>query len=82
MLRQSSAVVCLTGLVLLIPGCSNPELPMSPSSFTAGVILYEHANFLGNSAHITNDVRTTRARVCTTMGMEMWRVTGTTVYRR
>ena len=29
---------------------------MAPSSLTAGVILYEHANFLGNSAHLTGDI--------------------------
>ena len=39
----------------LAHGCSRTELPMSPSQFTAGVILYEHANFLGNSAHLTAD---------------------------
>jgi hypothetical protein len=37
-------------------GCSDEELPMAPSDFSTGVILYEHANFLGNSAHITNDI--------------------------
>jgi hypothetical protein len=56
MLRRSMAVVCLGGLLLVVPGCDNPELPMMPTSFTAGIILYEHANFLGNSAHITADV--------------------------
>ena len=29
---------------------------MAPSALTSGVILYEHANFLGNSAHLTADV--------------------------
>lgn len=29
---------------------------MAPSSLMDGVILYEHANFLGNSAHLTDDV--------------------------
>jgi hypothetical protein len=32
------------------------ELPMAPTPFTTGVILYEHANFLGNSAHLTADL--------------------------
>lgn len=29
---------------------------MAPTPFTAGIILYEHANFLGNSAHLTADL--------------------------
>jgi hypothetical protein len=29
---------------------------MAPTPFNAGIILYEHANFLGNSAHLTGDV--------------------------
>jgi len=29
---------------------------MAPTPFNAGIILYEHANFLGNSAHLTADV--------------------------
>ena len=36
-------------------GCNPDELPMAPTPFTTGVILYEHANFLGNSAHLTAD---------------------------
>lgn len=37
-------------------GCTTEELPMAPSSLTAGIVLYEHANFLGNSAHLTGDI--------------------------
>jgi hypothetical protein len=40
----------------LAPGCTPDELPMAPSELTAGVILYEHANLLGNSAHLTADM--------------------------
>lgn len=43
-------------LASLAPGCSPDELPMAPSSLTAGIILYEHANYLGNSAHLTADI--------------------------
>jgi hypothetical protein len=55
MLLRSFVVVCLISLVMLV-GCGAPELPMEPSSLSAGIILYEHANFLGNSAYITGDV--------------------------
>ena len=37
-------------------GCRQVELPMAPSELSEGVVLYEHANYLGNSAHITADV--------------------------
>jgi hypothetical protein len=43
-------------LTALVHGCSREELPMAPSDFSAGVIVYEHANFLGNSAHLTGDM--------------------------
>jgi hypothetical protein len=39
-----------------VHGCDEKELPMAPSTFSAGIIVYEHANFLGNSAHLTADV--------------------------
>lgn len=57
MRRKASIVVCASSLAALVLGCGDqPELPMSPSTFTAGIILFEHANFLGNSAHVTGDI--------------------------
>ena len=53
---RASGLVTAIALVALACGCSPPELPMAPTAFNAGVILYEHANFLGNSAHLTADV--------------------------
>jgi hypothetical protein len=55
-LHRSLAIVCLVWLAVLAPGCELPELPTSPSPLSDGVVLFEHANFLGNSAHITGDV--------------------------
>ncbi len=43
-------VACVT---LLIAGCEGlPSLPTAPSELTRGVSIYEHANFLGESALI------------------------------
>lgn len=54
-LSRASGLVTIAALAVLAQGCTPPELPMAPTPFTAGVILYEHANFLGNSAHLTAD---------------------------
>ena len=58
MRRPSAALVSAFAAAMLVHACGeDPELPMSPSSsFNAGIILFEHANFLGNSAHITGDI--------------------------
>ena len=53
---RASGLVFAVALTALAYGCSPTELPMAPTAFAAGVILYEHANFLGNSAHLTADV--------------------------
>jgi hypothetical protein len=53
---RASGLVALIALGALAHGCTLPELPMAPTPLVTGVILYEHANFLGNSAHLTADV--------------------------
>ena len=35
-------------------GCQK-SLPTAPSELTSGITIYEHANFQGESAHITSD---------------------------
>ena len=52
---RAHGFVTAIALGSLAHGCSPTELPMAPSELTAGVIVYEHANFLGNSAHLTAD---------------------------
>ena len=42
-------------VLVLFLGCQN-SLPTAPSDLTTGIVVYEHANFLGASAHITEDV--------------------------
>jgi hypothetical protein len=59
-LSRVSGLVAATALAALAQGCSYTELPMAPTQLTAGIILYEHANFLGNSAHLTGDVHDLR----------------------
>jgi hypothetical protein len=54
---KRAIVVCAIGIPALMPACEHPELPMvGPSPLTTGIILFEHANFLGNSAYITSDI--------------------------
>jgi hypothetical protein len=48
-------LVAAISLATFAHGCSPNELPMAPSDFSTGVIVYEHANYLGNSAHLTAD---------------------------
>jgi hypothetical protein len=54
-------LITAVALAAIAHGCSPAELPMAPTtSFSAGIILYEHANFLGNSAHLTGEIRDLR----------------------
>jgi hypothetical protein len=53
---RASGLITAIALAALAYGCTPTELPMAPTALTAGVILYEHANFLGNSAHLTADI--------------------------
>jgi hypothetical protein len=58
MLRHLTGVLSIGSLALLA-GCAQ-DLPLEPSGLTTGVVVYEHANFLGDSAHITEDIRDLR----------------------
>jgi hypothetical protein len=53
---RASLLGTVIALATLAHGCSPDELPMAPTPLTAGIVLYEHANFLGNSAHLTGDI--------------------------
>ena len=53
---RASGLVAAIALATLAHACTPDELPMAPTPFNSGVILYEHANFLGNSAHLTADL--------------------------
>ena len=47
--RRLAAIALLMGLI----GCESASLPMAPTDLTGGVSLWEHANFQGNSALLT-----------------------------
>ena len=47
--------IALLSLGLML-GCEK-TLPTAPSELAAGIVVYEHANYLGASAHITGDIR-------------------------
>lgn len=36
-------------------GCRD-SLPTEPSDLATGIVIYEHANYLGSSAHVTSDI--------------------------
>ncbi len=51
-MRVLAGVAALT----VLSGCEM-TLPSAPSDLTMGVVVYEHANYLGRSAHITKDIK-------------------------
>jgi len=46
--------------VTVLLGCEK-TLPTAPAQLTDGVVVFEHANYLGRSAHITGDIRDLKA---------------------
>ena len=42
--------------VLCFDSCGDNRLATAPSELTTGIVIYQHANFLGESAHITSDI--------------------------
>ena len=53
--RGRRQVLALGALALLL-GCQT-SLPTAPSELTTGVVVYEHADYQGASAHVTSDIR-------------------------
>jgi peptidase inhibitor family I36 len=51
-LRAPAVLVLLT----VVSGCEM-TLPGAPSDLATGIVVYEHANYLGQSAHITSDLK-------------------------
>ena len=53
--RQRLPFPVIICALLLLDGCRD-RLPTAPSELTTGIVIYQHANFLGESAHITADI--------------------------
>jgi hypothetical protein len=53
----NKTLVRVVGILTLCIGCEElPTLPTAPSELVTGIVVYEHANFGGASAHITADI--------------------------
>src|SRR5688572_27052944 len=58
---KSRLRVCGTAVAFAaLSGCET-TLPVAPSELTSGIIIYEHANYLGQSAHVTEDIKDLRS---------------------
>ena len=55
-LGVTAGILGVAVAVALVAGCSSQELPTAPSELLSGIIVYEHANFQGQSAQLTQDV--------------------------
>jgi peptidase inhibitor family I36 len=54
------ASICGLALAVALAHACRDTLPAAPSELTAGIVIYEDANFLGKSALITADIRNLR----------------------
>ena len=41
---------------VLVVSCDRAQLPVGPSELTSGIVIYEHADYAGASAHLTEDI--------------------------
>ena len=56
LLWNDRRAIAVAATVLSLGSCNDNRLPTAPSELTTGVVIYQHANFLGESAHITSDI--------------------------
>ena len=54
---RRSRVRSLILVTATIAASCTQTLPTAPSRLQTGITIYEHANFLGGSAHVTSDIR-------------------------
>jgi len=48
--------IAVAAAAIFLDSCRDNRLPTAPSELTAGIVIYQHANFLGESAHVTSDI--------------------------
>ena len=53
--RSTRTATIFASALLLFDGCRD-KLPVAPSELTTGIVIYQHANFLGESAHVAADI--------------------------
>jgi hypothetical protein len=52
-----SRLAFVVAVLALFAGCRQTSLPTAPAQLTSGIVIYEHANYLGGSALVTEDVK-------------------------
>jgi hypothetical protein len=50
-MRPMMAIICIA----ILAGCQQ-SLPTAPSNLVTGIVVYQHANYLGESAHVKTDL--------------------------
>ena len=53
--QVNKTLLRVVAILTLSAGCAE-KLPTAPSELATGIVVYEHANFRGASAHITADI--------------------------
>ena len=56
-ITRQALLVALLALGAGTAACQQNRLPTGPSDLASGIVVYEDANYLGASAHITDDIR-------------------------
>ena len=55
-IRKCRQAFVLAGLTLFA-GCQQQSLPTAPAELTSGIVIFEHANYMGASAYVTEDLK-------------------------
>lgn len=54
--NRATSLAIVAGLLGLAVIACQQKLPTAPSDLTNGIAIYEHANFLGDSSQVANDI--------------------------